>query len=172
MIDLLRTRRSIRRFEDRPLSTGQRALLEEALLRAPSSRNRMPWRYVMVEEEATRQALARCKPVGVAWLAQAPLNVVICGDPAATDVWVEDCAIAAIILQLEAHAIGLGSCWGQVRNRRHDDSRSASDYVLALLDLPRDLEVLAVMGVGHPAETKPGWPEDGLNHDRIIRHRS
>lgn len=170
MIELLRTRRSIRRFEDRPVSAEQRALLEEAILRAPSSRNRMPWRFVMVEDAATRRALARCKPSGAAFLAEAPLNVVICGVPQVTDVWIEDCAIAAIILQLEAHALGLGSCWGHVRNRRHDDATSASDYVLQLLDLPRDLEVLAIMGVGHPAEDKPGWPDEALDRRRIIRH--
>ncbi len=67
------------------------------------------------------------------------------------------------------HAIGLGSCWVQVRARPHDDETSASDYVKRLLDLPGQIEVEAVIGVGYPAEEKPGWTKSELLWERISR---
>jgi len=169
MIELLRTRRSIRAFEDRPLSPDQIALLEEALLRSPTSRNSRSWRFVLVQDVPTRQALAKAKPGGGKFLADAPLNIVICGDPELSDVTVEDCAIAGMVVQLQAHAMGLGSCWAQIRNRRHDAKGDASSFVLRLLRLPTRLEVVAIIAVGHPAEQKPGWPAEQLGYDRLDR---
>jgi nitroreductase len=169
MIELLRTRRSIRAFQDRPVSPEHIALLEEALLRAPSSRNSRPWRFVLVQDAATREALAKAKPGGAKFLADAPLNVVICGDPELSDVYVEDCSIAAIVVQLQAHAMGLGSCWAQIRNRRHDAKGDASSWVLRQLRLPTRLEVVAIVGIGYPAESKPGWAATDLSPEKIDR---
>lgn len=169
MIELLRTRRSIRAYQDRPVSPEHLALLEEALLRAPSSRNSRPWRFVLVQDAATRQALATAKPGGARFLADAPLNIVICGDPELSDVYVEDCAIAAVLVQLQAHAMGLGSCWAQIRNRRHGPGQDASSYVLRLLGLPTRLEIVAIVGVGYPAEDKPGWRAEELSPERLER---
>ncbi len=167
MIELLRTRRSVRAFQDRPISPEQQALLEEALLRSPSSRNSRPWRFVLVHDAETRQALAKAKPGGAKFLAEAPLAVVICGDPELSDVYVEDCSIAAIMVQLQAHAMGLGSCWAQIRNRRHGPKQDASSYVLRLLRLPTRLEVVAIVGIGHPDEDKPGWRTDQLDASKL-----
>jgi nitroreductase len=171
MIELLRTRRSIRAFQDRPLAPEQIALLEEALLRAPSARNNRSWRFVLVQDAPTREALARAKPGGGLFLSDAPLNIVICGDPELSDVYIEDCAIAGIIVQLQAHAMGLGSCWAQIRNRRHDPSLDASSYVLRLLRLPTRLEVVAIIGVGWPDEQKPGWRADQLSPEKLERRK-
>ena len=172
MIELLRTRRSIRAFQDRPVAPEHLTLLEEALLRAPSSRNSRPCRFVLVQDAPTRQALAVAKPGGGRFLADAPLNIVIHGDPELSDVYVEDCSIAAILVQLQAHAMGLGSCWVQIRNRRHDASGDASSHVLRLLGLPARLEVVAIIGVGYPAEDKPGGRPEQLDPERVVRLES
>ena len=169
MIDLLRTRRSVRRFDDRPIAAEQVTLLEEALLRAPTSRNSKPCRFVLVQGRARVSPLAACKPSGAAFLADAPLAAVICGDPSISDMWIEDGSIAATFLQLEAHALGLGSCWAQVRGRPHDEATDAEGWVRGHLGLPPHLRVLCIVGLGHPAEEKPGWPADALAPERITR---
>ncbi len=136
MIDLLRSRRSIRRYAPRPVEPDKQALLEEALLRAPSSHHHRPWEFVFVEDRETLGRLARAKPHGSSFLAGAPLGIVICGDSSLSDIWVEDCSIAAILVQLTAHSLGLGSCWVQIRARMHDDTTPAGDYISRLLDIP------------------------------------
>lgn len=170
MIELLRSRRSIRRYAERPIEPEKQALLEEALLRAPTSHNKRPWTFVFTEDRDTLGRLAATKPHGSSFLAGAALAVAVCGDPTRSDMWVEDCAIAATFLQLSARALGLGSCWVQVRGRDHDDGTTAGDYVRRVLGLEPPLDVEAVIGLGYPAESPPARGADELLRERIRRH--
>ena len=54
-------------------------------------------------------------PEGAAFVKDAPAAVVVCGDPSASGLWVEDCSIAAVTMQYAALALGLGSRWAQMR---------------------------------------------------------
>lgn len=69
MIELLRTRRSIRKFQPTPVGPEHMALLEEALMRSPTSRNSRSWRFVMVTDDDVRMALSVAKPGGARFLA-------------------------------------------------------------------------------------------------------
>ena len=171
MLELIRTRRSIREYRDEPVSEEHRQVLEEAVLRAPTSHNHRPWEFVFVTERETIAAFSTLKPHGASFLAGAPLAVVVLGDPHRSDVWVEDTSIAAAFLQLAAHSLGLGSCWVQVREREHASGARASDHVRELVAAPARLEVLAVIGVGHPAEEKEPRPDAGLPRGKIHRER-
>jgi len=99
-----------------------------------------------------------------------PLAIVVCADSGKSDVWIEDCAIASIILQLTALSLGLGSCWAQIRNRNHDGSRSAEEYIRELLGLPERLKVESVIGIGHPGETKKPVPARDLQYAKVKRN--
>lgn len=169
--DLIRRRRSIRRFADRPLEPEKVDLLVEAALRAPSSRSLYPWEFVVVDDPACLARLADCKPHGAAFLAKAPLGIVVCGDPSRCDVWVEDCAIAVIFVQLMAADLDLGSCWIQVRKRDHAEGGPAGDYIARELGLPERLRVEAMIAIGYPAESKAGHPRESLLFDRVHRNR-
>ncbi len=171
MLDLLRQRRSIRKFTSRVLEPETLGALSEALLRAPTSRDRQPWQFVLVDDRATLDQLALAKAHGTSFFSSAPLAVVIAADPQVSDVWIEDCSIAAIILQLAAEELGLKSCWAQLRLRAHSDTLSASEYVRELVNLPAGLEVPMVIAVGYPAEEKPGRPRAALSDGKIQRHR-
>ena len=120
LIDLLRSRRSIRAFADRPVEQEKLDLLIEAMLRAPASPGRAPWELVVVRDRDTIAHLSKAKAQGSGFLEGAALVVVVCAHPQISDVWVEYAAIATLILHLEAHDLGLGSCWVQVRLREHD----------------------------------------------------
>jgi nitroreductase len=171
LIELLRERRSIRKFEDRPVEREKLDLLIEAALRAPSSMGRAPWRFVAVTERETIEKLATAKPHGAAFLKGAPLVIAVCADPQEADVWVEDTSIAALILHLQAHDLGLGSCWVQTRLRDHDERQTAGDYVAGVLDLPAGLTVEAMVGIGYAAESKPGHPAPSLPYDKVSYER-
>ncbi len=170
-IDLLRSRRSIRQYQDKPVETEKIDLLIEAALRSFSSRNTQPWEFVVVTDPDLISRLAKARPSGSTFLANAKLAFVICADTAKTDVWVEDASIAATILHLTASDIGLGSCWAQIRLRDHDSQTSASAYVAGLLGLREGLEVESIIGMGYPAETKPPHPSDALRFDKISREK-
>ncbi|MFO8050017.1 MAG: nitroreductase family protein [Desulfosudaceae bacterium] len=167
MISLLRHRRSVRRYLDQAIDPEIQATLKEALLRSPSSRNIRPWEFVWVEDKAVLEKLSRSKPHGASFLKDAALGIVICGDSGKSDVWIEDCSIAAVIAHLTAFSLGLGSCWVQIRNRDHDGRIKAGQYVREILDLPDSLEVEAVIAVGYPAEEKEGVPLSDLPDSKI-----
>jgi nitroreductase len=161
-ISLLQKRRSIRRFRDQPVEKEKVNMLVEAALRAPSSRGVNPWEFVVVSDRSMLEGLAKAKEHGSSFLRDAPLGIVVCADLKKSDVWVEDAAIATIIIQLTAVSLGLGSCWIQVRERPHSRDRSAQEYVAELLRLPPTLMVESMVAVGYPAETKPPHKREEL----------
>lgn len=171
MLDILRQRRSVRQFEPRPVEQEKIEALAEAVLRAPSSRGRNPWEFVIVTDPLKLEALGRAKPHGAEFLAGAPLAFVIAADPERCDVWVEDCAIAAIILQLTAVSLGLGSCWAQMRLRPHGDGRPAEAYVREIVGLPERMQVDCIIGIGYPLGSLRGHAHDSLPFEKIHRER-
>jgi nitroreductase len=166
---LLRSRRSIRRYRRRPIGAAALAALQEALLRAPSSRGLAPCELVFVTDRARLRRLATAKPHGAAFLARAALGIVVCAAPRRADTWVEDGAIAAYTAHLAAHALGLGSCWVQIRMRRHAGGGTAEAHVRRVLGLPRGLRVLAIVAVGVPAARPKGVPAAALRQETIRR---
>lgn len=171
LIELLRQRRSVRKFLDRPVEQEKVDLLIEAALRAPSSMGRAPWRFVLVSERETVKWLAAAKPHGATFLADAPLVIAVCADPQASDVWIEDASIAALVLHLEACDLGLGSCWVQIRRRHHDEQRTAEQHVAEVLGLDSGMVVEALVGIGYAAESKPGHPATSLQHQKVSLER-
>jgi nitroreductase len=171
LIDLLRSRRSIRTFSDRPVEQEKLDLLIEATLRAPASPGKAPWEFVVVRDNATIARLSQAKAEGSAFLKGAALVVVVCAHPQISDVWVEYAAIASLLLHLEAHDLGLGSCWVQVRLRKHDAQRSAAQYIAEVIGLDRAMAIEAMVAIGYPTETKAGHPSSSLPYDKVSFER-
>lgn len=167
MLNVLRQRRSIRIFKEQPVEPEKIEYLSEALLRAPTSRNLQPCEFVLVDDSATLDRLVTAKVHGTSFFATAPLAIVIAASPQISDVWVEDSAIAAITVQLAAEAIGLKSCWAQMRLRAHDEDLSASEFVRQLVNLPEGMEVPIVIAVGYPDEQKAGHSDNSLKRAKI-----
>jgi nitroreductase len=86
MIELLRKRRSIRKYTGTPVDRPALDLLLEAALRAPSSRNRKPCEFVVVDNPELLAGLATAKAHGSGFLKDAPLAIVVCADGAKSDI--------------------------------------------------------------------------------------
>jgi nitroreductase len=170
-IDLIRQRRSIRKFTDDAIETDKIELLKEAALRPPSSMGHNPWEYIFVTEAQLLAKLAKAKPHGSSFLAGARLAIVVCADPEKSAVWIEDASIATIFLQLAAESLGLGNCWVQIRERMHDDTQSAEAYIAQLLNIPSNLKVESVVGIGYPAEQKAPHTRETLQDEKVFMNR-
>jgi nitroreductase len=168
MLDILRNRRSIRRFKDKEIEQELIEVLIEAALRSPTSRGINPWRFLFVTDRALLEELSRAKESGSSFLKGARLGVVIIAMEGDSDVWVEDCSIASIILQLTGQSLGLGSCWIQIRNRMHDSHLSAEDYIKEALDLPENMRVESMIAFGYPDEKKAPVPKEELQYEKIL----
>ena len=167
MIELLRNRRSIRKYTEQPVEPEKLEIMKEALLRSPSSKNMNTWEFVFIDDLEIIQKLKSCKPNGAAPLDTAPLAVVVCADKTKSDIWVEDCSIASILLQLAAQSLGLRSCWVQVRNRMYSETESSEKYIRELLSVPENFGVLNIITIGYPAETRESKPLNELQFEKI-----
>ncbi len=167
MIELLRQRRSVRKFTGQAIESEKIKILTEALLRSPSSRGFNPWEFVLVKDKTKLVELAAAKEHGSSFIKDAALAVVVCGDQTKSDVWVEDCSIASIILQLTAQSLGLGSCWVQIHKRMHSNGMTSNHYLKELLGLPDDIAVESIIAIGYPAQEPEPVKYDFLDFDKI-----
>lgn len=167
-LSLIRSRRSIRKYEPRSVEPEKVALLVEAALRSPSSMGNHPWEFIIVSEPEALESLSRAKPHGAGFLKEAPLAVVVLADPLKSSVWIEDAAIATTFIHLAAHSLGLGSCWIQIRDRMHGEGISAEEHVRKVLSIPAHLKVEAMVAIGYPSEELPGWPDGALPYGKVF----
>jgi nitroreductase len=171
MLALLRIRRSIRKYKPTPIESAKQDALIEALLRSPTSRNIRPWEFILVDDRELLFKLSQAREHGSQHLRDAGLGIVVCADSTKSDVWVEDCSIAAILVQMTAQDLGLGSCWIQIRNRAHTDAVTAEQYVQGLVGLPAHMKVECMVSIGYPDEIRKPVPESELDRRKIKRNR-
>lgn len=151
---LLINRHSIRRYKDEALDAEVVKQIIEAGLLAPSSKSSRPWQFVIVEDKDVLSLLSKCKSAGALPLAGAAMAIVICGDPAKSDVFVEDCSVAATFMQLQAAALGVGSCWIQIRDRYDSNEEPAQNLIKETLNIPDYLQVVQVVTLGISDENR------------------
>jgi nitroreductase len=166
-MSLIAKRRSIRRFTGRQVESEKIDILLEAALRSPSSRGFNPWRFVVVTNQSLLDKLSSAKQHGSSFLKNAPLGIVICGDPDKCDVWIEDWSIASIFIHLAAASLELGSCWIQIRERMYDRTKTAEAYVKGILDILANLRVESIVAIGYPDEMKPPHKKGELQYDKV-----
>ena len=168
--ELARTLRAHRRFDDRPVSDDDLALVLDAATRAPSAENRQPWHFVVVRDDDRRARLAalmaelwdrfgrdhsrpRLEPGlfddvdrGFAdGLVGAPVFVVVCGDHRLAAGGLESSVFPATQnLLLAVHQLGMGAVLTTIA--AVDPGR-----VRAVVDAPEDVEPMAIVPIGWPA---------------------
>ena len=165
--DLIKNRRSMRKFTDEELSQDQVVTLLKAALMSPSSKRSTPWQFIVVDDKETLQKLSLCKELGAAFLKDAPLAIVVMADPLASDVWIEDASIASLMIQLQAEDLGLGSCWIQVRERFTATGIPSGDFVHNVLDIPLQMQVLSIVAIGHKGMERKPFDEERLQWEKI-----
>jgi nitroreductase len=147
-------RRSIRKYLAAPVSDEMVADLLAAAMAAPSACTKDPWRFVVVRNRISLEAIAAALPNGK-MLARAAVGIVVCGDLGAAHAGelsylLQDCSAAIENLLLAAHALGLGACWLGVHPRQ--------PRILALtkiLRLPDKILPVSAIAIGWPAEEQP-----------------
>jgi nitroreductase len=172
-------RRSIREFKPDPIPEDVLERLLEAMRQAPSGKNAQPWKFIVVKDKILKEKIASActfftssgREINQAWIAQAPVIIVVCGDQKHAFVkivkdgqvqimnwdylqqelekgpveWesglLVDLTIPLAHLSLAAVGEGLGACWVAGLNE---------DKLKAILGIPADWRAPALMPVGYP----------------------
>jgi nitroreductase len=139
-------RRSIRQFEDAPVPRDSVIAALKAASWAPSGLNNQPWRFAIIWEKESKEALAALTRYSAILKSAAVLIAVFLDKESSYD-RTKDCqAIGACIqnLLLSLHSFDLGAVWiGEILKNR--------DRVMEMLKLPERIELMAIVAVGHPA---------------------
>jgi nitroreductase len=167
MLELLRKRRSIRKYQTKQIARQEVEQLIKAALMSPSSRGLKPWEFIIISSQDMLQKLSLSKTHGSTFLKNAACGIVVVGDANKSDVWIEDTSIAALILHLAAESMNLGSCWIQIRNRYHDDKQTSDQYIRDMLNIPDIYRVESIIAVGYPDEKKPPIKDSDLAFNKV-----
>ena len=159
-------RRSIRKYSEEQLTPDETKKIFEAALLSPTSKNRHSWEFVAVEEKKYARSWQDVSPKAE-FIADAPLLVVVVGNPLISDAWVEDGSIAAINMQMQAEELGIGSCWIQVRNRLFSENVTSSEYINELLEVPMPLEVLCIISFGKKERERTPADIENLHWEKV-----
>lgn len=165
--ELIKKRRSMRKFTGEELTQDEVVALLKAALMSPTSKRSNSWQFIVVDDKPTLELLSKSKETGASFLKDAALGIVVLGDPLASDVWIEDASVASIMVQLQAEDLGLGSCWIQVRERYTATGMPADEFVHGVLDIPLQLQVLSIIAVGHKGMERKPFDENHLQWEKI-----
>ena len=145
-------RRSIRKFTAQPVEKEKLDTILKAAMAAPTAKNMQDWEFLVVTSEEGKKKLGFAHPTG-AIAVNAPLSIVVCSnlerEQIAPGYFPQDCAAAVQNMLLAAHALGLGSVWMGVYPRPDRVSN-----IKAAFDLPANIEPVALVVFGYPAEEK------------------
>lgn len=175
LLSLMKGRRSIRAFKSDPVPREYVEVILEAGRWAPSSANSQPWDFILVTDQSTREKIHEnvlkviekiktlrdfpfLKDFRAEYVVQAPLNIVVCGDPRFTrvsimdgvDSQIEEFAFWGSVtlpiqnMWLAAHCLGLGAALLTDIYPREIGS---------VLNVPDPIKVICILVVGFPAES-------------------
>lgn len=164
-IELAKKRVSIRSYTSDPVSDEQLNEVLEAGCLAPTACNLQPFQFVVVREKENLAGLTACYPGD--WFKESPVVIAICTQP--SKAWKRkydertlvdvDAAIAADHMTLAAADIGLGTCWVGAFDPK---------AVRKVLGVPRTVEPLILLSLGHPNEN--GRPKTRLPLEKLVRY--
>jgi len=168
IVDAIKNRRSIRAFGNQPVSDQEVERLIEAARWAPSAGNIQPWEFIIVRKPKIKRGLALAA-LGQTFIEEAPVVIVVCADPQrssprygsrGTDLYcLQDTAAATQNILLTAQAMGLATCWVGAFNE---------EEAKEVLKMPAQMRPIAIIPVGHAAETPKMRPRRPLSE--IIHH--
>lgn len=161
-LELAQHRRSIRKYEDRPVEQEKIERILQAALMSPASKRCNPWEFVVVTDHQVLQQMAGCRTYGSQMLEETKVGIVVAVDSAKTDTWQCDGAIAAENMLLAAEDEGLGACWVQVYQRE-----GAEELVRSLVGIPDTLQVLCIVSIGYKNEERKPRETDKLQYEKV-----
>ncbi len=166
LIDVMLKRRSTRKFNDEPVTKDELDKILQAALLAPTSMNRKPCNFMVVERTETLDELSQSKDHGAELIKGADKAIVVIADSLIADTWIEDSSIALTHMHLMATELGLGSCWVQIHLRKKD-SRDSEEVVRDILKIDDHYRIVGILALGHSDDLPDAYNLDDIDKTKI-----
>ena len=166
LIDVMLKRRSTRKFNDEPVTKEELDKILQAALLAPTSMNRKPCNFMVVERKETLKDLANSKDHGAGLIDGADKAIVVVADIMVADTWIEDSSIALTYMHLMATELGLGSCWVQI-HLRSKNGKDSEEIVRDILKIDDHYRVVGIMALGHSDDIPPAHEPADVDKNKV-----
>ncbi len=147
ILELIRSRRSVRSYLPKKITQKQIKKILEAARWAPSGLNNQPWRFIVITSEEQKKEIKNFTSDSHI-IEEAPCLIVVFLDKKSSYNRTKDLmAIGACIqnMLLEAHSLSLGTCWlGEILNRREEVEKK--------LGVTEQYEMVAAVALGYPTD--------------------
>ncbi len=149
VLDVLKKRRTVRRFTDEEVTDEEVETILEMGMYAPTYLNRKPWHFVVVRDKALQEQLG--ETLGIRpYVQEASAVIAVYGDPQMSDTWHLDGCAAIENMLIAATALGLGSAWaGSPGNVGWG---KAEELMQEALKVPHGFSALSLVCLGHTAK--------------------
>ncbi len=164
MLDAIRNRRSIRKYQDKPVPAEKLEILIRAAMQAPSARNTQPWEFVVTQDKDIMNRIPEFHPYA-GMIPSAGAVILVCGNRELQDeigYILEDCSAAIQNILIEAVNQDLGAVWLGVYPRE-----DRVQGMISLFNLPGHIVPVALVSLGFPAESKEF--DDRFTREKIHR---
>ena len=166
LIDVMLKRRRTRKFNDEPVTKEELDKILQAALLAPTSMNRKPCNFMVVERKETLKDLANSKDHGAGLIDGADKAIVVVADTMVADTWIEDSSIALTYMHLMATELGLGSCWVQI-HLRSKNGKDSEEIVRDILKIDDHYRVVGIMALGHSDDIPPAHEPADVDKNKV-----
>jgi len=157
-LEAIKQRKSVREWDDKPLSQNQLEQIVDAGRRAPTAINIQPWEFMVVTQKKTLGDIARATDHGT-FIDNAPACIIVyCKS---TKYYLEDGCAAVENMLLAATSLGLAGCWVA------GDKKPYTQEMSSILNVPDDYKLVALVPVGfpkYPTTSKPKRPLNDVLH--------
>jgi nitroreductase len=162
VLKVIQSRRSIRSYDPRDVEEDKLLRILESGRLSPSAGNRQERVFIVIKDTKTRKLLSEAAknqrfvaeaPVVIAACSVEKEYIMNCGQLA----YPIDTAIAVDHMTLQAVEEGLGTCWVGAFDE---------EKVKELLNIPRDIRVVALLALGYPSTVPQPTPRKSL--DEIV----
>ena len=147
LLEAIHTRRSIRKYLDKPVSPEMIETIIKAAMAAPSAGNQQPWHFIVITDRARLDAIPSFHPYSKMVL-QAPPAILLCGDPDGKKwptFWDQDLGAATQNVLLAARDLGLGTVWVGIY-----PEKDRMEGFRKLLGIPENIIPFSLVPVGWP----------------------
>ena len=166
VLDLFRTRRSYRKYREKPIDEAVLKQIMEFGLISPTGDNFKTVELILIKDKDLLNEIASMRKAA-AMPRHAGAAIIVLVNTQKTDLWIEDGAISASYMHLAADALGIGSCWIQVRARDAVDGKEFEEKLQEKFDIPEYMKPLCILSLGNVDYQLPAHSIEDINWDNI-----
>lgn len=164
VLECIKSRRSVRKYRDKPVEWGKITAIVDSARLAPSAGNLQNWKFVLIRDDENRKRLSEAA-FKQEWMKKAPVHIVVVGEPDKSEAFyglrgktfytTQGCGAAIENMLLTANSLGLGACWVGAFDE---------DNVRRVINSPEAVAIQAIVTIGYADERPPMPPKTLIHH--------